>query len=190
MNIIGTTKRMLLLMMVSFAAPAAFGAGTEITTMNASADGDTVLIEIGLTSPVKPIVHVAGKMGLLVLDFPNVALQTQSRRIMINHAGVSEVHAAVHSAVPLDTRIVVRMDSARPFGVEAAGNKVVLHILPHSGQAPATAGKRAVESPDNARENDASTRNHYGKADCRIDNGPTTGSRAHTSNFRNRRCPG
>ena len=131
MNILPTTRRFLLLGILSVAVPSAFGAGAEITTMNAAADGDAVRIEIGLTSPVKPIVHMAGQMGLLVLDFPNVALQTQSRRIMINHAGVGEVHAAVHSAVPLDTWIVVRIDSARPFGIDTAENKLVLRILPH-----------------------------------------------------------
>src|SRR3954467_14273993 len=90
MNIIGFTKRMFLLLVVSVGAPGAFGAGSEITTLNAAADGETVRIEIGLTSPVKPTVHMAGQMGLLVLDFPNVALQAQSRRIVINQAGVSE----------------------------------------------------------------------------------------------------
>src|SRR4051794_40773646 len=153
MNIIGFTKRIFLLVVVSVGAPGAFGAGSEITTLNAAADGETVRIEIGLTSPVKPTVHMAGQMGLLVLDFPNVALQAQSRRIVINQAGVSEVHAAVHSAVPLDTWIVVRIDSARPIGLETAGNKLVLRILPHSGQSSAASEKRAVESPDNLHAN-------------------------------------
>ena len=141
MNIIRTTKRILLLVMMSVAAPAAFGAGTEITRVDAKADGNTVRIEIELTAPVKPTVHMAGQMGLLVLDFPNVALQTQSRRIMINHAGVGEIHAAVHSAVPLDTWIVVRIDSSRPYGIETDGNKLVLRILPHPGSANASAAQ-------------------------------------------------
>ncbi len=148
MNILPTTRRFLLLGILSVALRSAFGAGAEITTMNAAADGDAVRIEIGLTSPVKPIVHMAGQMGLLVLDFPNVALQTQSRRILINHAGVSDVHAAVHSAVPLDTWIVVRIDSVRDFGIETAQDKLVLRILPHPEQASANAEKRDVESPD------------------------------------------
>jgi AMIN domain len=157
MNILQTTRRFLLLQIMSVAVPGAFGAGTEITTMNAAADGDTVRIEIGLTSPVKPNIHVAGQMGLLVLDFPNVGLQTQSRRITINRAGVGDVHAAVHSAVPLDTWIVVRIDSARPYEIETAGNKLVLRIPPHPAQAAATAEKHAVESSDDVRVNDANT---------------------------------
>jgi hypothetical protein len=124
----------LLMIALGAAAPGTFGSPPEIRTVDAAADGDAVRIEIGLTSPVKPIVHMAGQMGLLVLDFPNVALQTQSRRIMINHAGVGDVHAAVHSAVPLDTWIVVRIDSARPIGIETAENKLVLRIRPHPGQ--------------------------------------------------------
>ncbi len=155
MNILPTTQRFLLLGILGIAIPSAFGAGSEITTMNAAADGDAVRIEIGLTSPVKPIIHIDGQMGLLVLDFPNVALQTQSRRIMINRAGVGEVHAAVHSAVPLDTWIVVRIDSARPFGIDATGNKLVLRILPHLAQASATAEKGGAGSPDKVLVNGA-----------------------------------
>ena len=152
MNILPTTQRFLLFGILSVAVPSAFGAGAEITTMNAAADGDAVRIEIGLTSPVKPIIHMAGQMGLLVLDFPDVALQTQSRRIIINHAGVGEVHAAVHSAVPLDTWIVVRIDSARPFGIDTAGKKLVLRILPHPTQA--SAEERDLESPDKVQVHD------------------------------------
>jgi hypothetical protein len=157
MNIIGIAKRILLLVIVSVATPVAFGAGAEITTMSAAVDGDAVRIEIGLTSPVKPTIHMAGQMGLLVLDFPNVALNAQSRRIMINHAGVDDVHAAVHSVDPLDTWIVVRIDSVRPIGIETAGNKLVLRILPRSAQAPATAEKPNVETPDNSRVHNANT---------------------------------
>jgi hypothetical protein len=155
MNILLTTRRFLLLGILSVAVSSAFGAGAEITTMNAAADGDTVKIEIGLTSPVKPIVHMAGQMGLLVLDFPDVALQTQSRRITVNHAGVGDVHAAVHSAAPLDTWIVVRIDSVRSYGIETAGDKLVLRILPHSAQA--TAGKTVFESPDKVGLTDANS---------------------------------
>ena len=54
---------------------------------------------------------------------------------MVNQAGIGDVHAAIHSAAPLDTWIVVKIDSDRPYGIETAGNKVVLNIFPKPGQA-------------------------------------------------------
>ena len=127
-------KHCLLMMTLGAAAPDAFGAPPEIRTVDAAADGDAVRIDIGLTSPVKPIVHMAGQMGLLVLDFPNVALQTVSRRIMINHAQVGEVHAAVHSAVPLDMDCGVA-DSARPWNRDRR-EQAVVRIRPHPDRSP------------------------------------------------------
>jgi hypothetical protein len=150
-----TTHCFLLLVLFSIAAPGAFAAAPEITTVDAVSDGDAVRVDIGLTSPVKPIVHMAGEMGLLVLDFPKVDLRTQSRRIMVNHAGVGDVHAAIHSAVPLDTWIVVKIDSARPYGIETVGNKLVLRILPNGAQAKAADEKRTSESPVTAAAADA-----------------------------------
>ena len=130
MNFIRTTQFFLMLAITSVVVPDAFGAGTEITKLDAVADGDTVRVEIELTSASKPIVHSAPQMGLLVLDFPNVGLQAPSQRIAVNRAGVGDVHGAVHSAVPLDTWIVVRMDSDRSFGIETAGNSLVVNIHP------------------------------------------------------------
>ena len=125
MNIMRTTLRFLLLALTSVAAPSAFGAGSEITSLDAVADGEAVRLDIELTSPIKPIVHASGQMGLLVLDFPNVGLQASTRRVMINRGGVGDVHAAVHSVAPLDTWIVVRVDSVRQLrhgdGGEQAG---------------------------------------------------------------------
>ena len=152
-----TQQRFLLLAIMSIAAPSAFASGSEITAINAVADGDKVRVDIGLTSPVTPIVHMAGKMGLLVLDFPNVDLQTQSRRIMVNHAGVGDVHAAIHSAVPLDTWIVVRIDSDRPYAIETAGSKLVLSILPHSALAAASEKKSGFGSSAKLEGRDANT---------------------------------
>jgi hypothetical protein len=152
-----TTQRFLLLVVMSIAAPSAFAAGSEITAINAVADGNKVRVDIGLTSPVKPIVHMAGQMGLLVLDFPNVDLQTQSRRIMVNQDGVGDVHAAIHSAAPLDTWVVVRIDSDRPYGIETAGNKLVLSIFPRPEQATGSENTSSIGSSTKPEENDVNT---------------------------------
>ena len=159
MKMIQTPQRFLLLAAMSIAAPGAFAIGSAITDISAAPDGGTVRVDIGLTSPVKPIVHMAGEMGLLVLDFPNVDLQTQSRRIMVNHAGVGAIHAAIHSAVPMDTWIVVGIDSARPIGMETLGNHLVLRILPHPTQANTVSQTPASTSSENRLTNSASLAN-------------------------------
>jgi hypothetical protein len=155
MNKMRTTLHFLLLAITSFAAPSAFGAGIEITRLDALAEGETVRIDIELTSPTRPIIHSAGETGLLVLDFPNVAPHSTSRRIMVNHAGVSGVHVAMHSAAPLDTWLVVGVDSVRPVRIETAGDRVVLRILPHPTQANAPAGKPAIQPDGNIQALDA-----------------------------------
>ena len=151
MNFTQTTVRFLLLTLTGVAAPGAFGAATEITRLDAVADGPAVRIELELSSPAKPIIHSAGETGLLVLDFPHVAVHTQSRRVTVNHAGVVAVHVAEHSTDPLDTWLVVGVDSVRPLGIETIGNKLVVRILPRAPQANASADQPVIQSPDDLR---------------------------------------
>jgi len=162
MKILRVTKRLLLFVILGLAVPGAFGAGTEITRLDAVPDGDALRIEIDLTSPANPIVHSAGETGLLVLDFPNVAPHSTSRRIMVNHAGIGGVHLAMHSSAPLDTWLVVGVDSVRPLDIETDRNKVVVRILPHSTQANAPAGNiqdLGLRPPDDTVKKLIATRN-------------------------------
>ncbi len=157
------TLRFLLLALTSVAARSAFGAGSEITSLDAVADGEAVRLDIELTSPVKPIVHASGQMGLLVLDFPNVGLQASTRRVMINRGGIGDVHAAVHSVSPLDTWIVVRVDSVRQLGMETDGNKLVVHILPNPDKAAAPTSKLAAGPASTGGTLDAHEADEAGK---------------------------
>src|SRR5207237_6966088 len=81
-------------------------------------------------------------------------LASQPRRIEVNHDGVGQVWAMNHAATR-GARIVVGMDSARPFGMDTAGNKLVLRILPHPVQTNATAEKRDSPPPNKVRAPDA-----------------------------------
>ena len=135
MNIMRKTPRFLMLLIMSVAAPSAFGARSEITAVDAVAEGDTVRIDIQSTTPVQPIVRVAGHPTRLMLVFQNVMLGSKPRAINVNHAGVGEVRTAVHQAAPAGATIVVTLDAARPFGIDTNGNTLVLRILPHPAPA-------------------------------------------------------
>src|SRR4051794_37570423 len=147
MNIIRTTQNIFVLVMMNVAIPCAFCAATEITNVDAVSDGDTVRIGIALTSPVKPIIHAVDKPSRLIIDFPDVSLQNPAREIIVNHAGVNGVRAAMNRIAPQGARIVVGIDSVRPFGLEVSGNRLVVSILPHPGQAHLTQANASSVQP-------------------------------------------
>ena len=114
-----TSKRILLLLAVCIVAPYAFGAETEITRLGAATDGDALRITIELTSPVKPTFWALDDPSRLIFDFPNVALETQTRRIAVNHAGVGEVRAEmIHGS--FGVRISVDTDRLRRFAMKTS----------------------------------------------------------------------
>jgi hypothetical protein len=143
-----------LLFIMSIVAPGAFGAGTEITAVDAVADGATVRIDIELTAPVRPAIRAAGQPSRLILDFPQVVLRSPLEKITVDQAGVGEVMATTINGSSIGTRIVVGLDSIRPFGLETSSDKLVLRILPHPAQANARAQKSASTVAAMARQAD------------------------------------
>src|SRR5580692_11729919 len=91
MKIIRVTKRLLLFVILGLAVPGAFGAGTEITKVDATPDGDGVRINIELTSPARPLMRLADNPSRLILLFQNVSSPNLPRRLQINLGGVSEI---------------------------------------------------------------------------------------------------
>ena len=81
-----------------------------------------------------PTIQVASNPSRLIIHFPGVALGEQGRSIAIGRNGVDEVQVKSSQATPAGTLVTVGMDSARPYGIEASGNKVILRILPHPDQ--------------------------------------------------------
>jgi len=137
------TPRILLALIMSMAAPCAFGAGTEITNLNVVSDGDRVRIAVELTAPVKPTVRFLDKPGRLLIEFPNVSLEAKTHHFAVNHDGVSEVVAVArpNPDAPVATRIIVWLDGVRPLGMETSGNRLILTLLPHPLQTGTTSPK-------------------------------------------------
>jgi len=133
MKNISTTNRMLLLAMMSLAVPGAFGAGTEITNLDAASDGDVVRVRIDLTAPVKPVVRPVDRAGRLILDFPDVSLRIKVKQhdIVVNENGISEVFAKMNEDPLLSSRIIVWLDSVRPYEIETSANGLTVTIFRH-----------------------------------------------------------
>ena len=130
MKIVKLAKCLSLFVIVGILMPCARGAETEITRLGAVSDGDAVRITIDLTSPVKPSFWALENPSRLIFDFPNVALETQIRRIAINRSGVAEVRAEMISGTRFGARISIDTDRLHRFAMRTSGNTVVLTISP------------------------------------------------------------
>ena len=158
MNMVKTSK-FFLLVIVGVFAPSAFGAETEITRLGAASDGDAVRITIELTSPVSPKFWAIEKPSRLIFDFPNVALETQIRRIPVNHSGVGEVRAEMLTGTQFGARISIDTDRLPRFAVKTSGTTVVLTIVPQAWEKDA-----GLKSPITAGGATASAKAAGGKA--------------------------
>ena len=132
MKIAILTRYVPLLAIMCLIVPRALGAESEITKLGAVSDGDAVRISIQLTSPVKPTFWALDAPSRLIFDFPSVALETQTRRIPVNHSGVGEVRAEMMHGAQVGVRISIDTDRLPRFGMKTEGNTVVLTILPQA----------------------------------------------------------
>jgi AMIN domain len=147
---------LMLLVMASAAAPGAFG--TEITNLDTAADGDVEHIRIDLTAPINPIVRPVDKAGRLILDFPNVSLRIKVKQhdIVVNHNGISEVFAKMSEDPSVNSRIIVWLDSVRPFEIKTSDNGLILTIYRHPQVGGANAANQASISTDSHQIPDSS----------------------------------
>ena len=105
-------------------------AATEIRNMKIVRRGQQIRLEVTLTGPIVPEVTSLTNPARLVIDLPNTTARIRARRIIVNRNGVKRVRIALNSANPPVTRAVVDLDSAHPYQVATAGNRIVLVVLP------------------------------------------------------------
>jgi hypothetical protein len=141
---------LLLVAMASAVAPGAFGAGTEITNLDTAADGDVEHIRIDLTAPVNPIIRPVDKAGRLILDFPDVSLRIKVKQhdIVVNRNGISEVFAKMNEDPSVNSRIIVWLDSVRPYQIATTDNGLILTIFRHPQAPGASEAKQGSISTD------------------------------------------
>ena len=149
---------LLFLVMTGAVAPGAFSAGTEITNLDAASDGDLEHIRIDLTARVTPIVRPIDRAGRLILDFPDTSLRIKVKQhdIVVNHNGISEVFAKMNEDRSVSSRIIVWLDSVRPYEIDTSGNGLMLTIHRHPQPASATAGQQGPISTDSHQVLDGS----------------------------------
>ena len=121
----------------------AFGAATQpatISDVHVATHGDKVAVEVTLSDSVTPTLTFAKNPDRLIADFPNVSPKERLQHIPVGKNGVARVRIGLNHANPPTTRVVVDLDSPRPFAVEASDRKVLLNILPASATPPSEMG--------------------------------------------------
>src|SRR6266436_3167498 len=126
----------LLFVIASIAAYAAPNRPAVINDVRVTTQGDKVSVEVDLSDSVTPTLTFAKNPDRLIADFPNVSLRQWLQHIPVGKNGVERVRIGLNHASPPVTRIVVDLDSLRPFTVEASDRKVLLNILPASAKPP------------------------------------------------------
>jgi hypothetical protein len=147
----GIAELCLLLLLASVCAVQAAGAGTaEIRRVKVARTGDKIQLEVILTSRVNPQVTLATNPDRLVLDLPDTTASARQRRIVVNRNGVKRVRVGLTSTNPLVTRAVIDLDTAHPYQLTAAGNTIILIVLPVSGVASGLQGDGAVPTANSS----------------------------------------
>jgi hypothetical protein len=100
--------------------------------VHVAANGDKVTVEVELTESVTPTLTFAKNPDRLIADFPNVSPKQSLQHISVGKNGVARVRIGLNHSSPPITRLVVDLDSLRPFALEASDRKVRLNILPPS----------------------------------------------------------
>jgi hypothetical protein len=122
----------LLFVAVSVAAHAASNPPASLRDVHVTADGDKVSVEVEFTESVTPTLTFAKNPDRLIADFPNVSPKQSLQHISVGKNGVERVRIGLNHSSPPITRVVVDLDSLRPFAIEASGRTVRLNILPPS----------------------------------------------------------
>ena len=119
----------LLFVSVSVAANAASKPAAAIRDVRVVADGDKVSVQVDLTESTVPTLTFVKNPDRLIADFPNVSPKQSLEHIPVGKNGVERVRIGLNHSSPPITRIVVDLDSLRPFAVEVSDRSVRLNIL-------------------------------------------------------------
>jgi hypothetical protein len=92
--------------------------------------GKDVRIEVTVSAPVKASVITAIHPDRLVLELPNTTVSARQQHIPVYYDGVRVVRYALHQASPAVTRVVIELDQAQPYALQANGNQLILTVSP------------------------------------------------------------
>ena len=125
---------------------------TEIEAVRVVPNGDKTEIVVKLTGSVSPRVVIASNPDRLVLELPNTTSHAKQQHIAVNQEGIKGVRVGLTSTAPLLTRLVVDLDSARPYGLAILGNTIALTVMPadHAVDGSHAVAPQAIASGDGA----------------------------------------
>ena len=147
-------RRLHFVLLFFMAAVPAFAASNQpgvISEVRVTTEGDKVSIEIDLSDSITPTLTFAKNPDRLIADFPNTSPRQTLQHIPVGKNGVARVRIGLNHASPPVTRVVVDLDSRRPFTVEPSDRKVLLNILPVLAKQPtAETGTSSPAEMENA----------------------------------------
>ncbi|MGZ4731461.1 MAG: AMIN domain-containing protein [Terriglobales bacterium] len=136
----------LLLLLASWAAAQGTAPGTVsvqgLRVVRDTANNLRVEITLSATISGRPNVTLATNPNRLVLDLPNTVSGAKQQQVSVNYKGVRRVRLGLNSTAPPITRVVVDMDEAHPYALQAEESRVTLVIGP-SPNAFASSGQGA-----------------------------------------------
>jgi len=127
-----------LLLLYLLISPAVLAMGKPLESRSSAAiegvrivsNGDKTKIEVKLSETINPRVVIATNPDRLVLELPNTLAEAKQKHIAVNQVGIKGVRVGLTSTAPLMSRLVVDLESARPYGLAIVGNTIALTVLP------------------------------------------------------------
>jgi AMIN domain len=135
-----------LLLSCAAAAQTASPHAATIQNIEVLRDGSDLLIQVTLSSVVKPQVISASNPERLVLTLPNTLSADTQKRISVNYRGVRRVRVGLNKAEPPETHVVVDLVRTAPYTLQAEGNRITL-ILSSARKGREGAPAAAVAGP-------------------------------------------
>jgi AMIN domain-containing protein len=102
----------------------------EIRDLAVMRSGNATQVQVNLSAPAQPRVIVATNPPRLVLEFATTLPGDKQGQIAVGQDGIQSIRVGLHSARPPVTRVVVDLETARPYGLSVEGNRVLLTVLP------------------------------------------------------------
>lgn len=127
-------------------ASAAATQPATISDIHVATNGDKVAVEVDLSDSITPTLTFAKNPDRLIADFPNVSPKERLQHIPVGKNGVERVRIGLNHSNPPTTRVVVDLDSLRPFTVEASDRRVLLNILPASATRTSETGSSNADT--------------------------------------------
>ena len=124
------TRLVLVLLLVASlgAAQSTAGGAAEIEQLQVKREGADVTIQVILTSSVKATVDTAVNPDRLVLVLPGTLSDAKQKHFPLDANGVRGVRVGLNSANPPVTRLVVDLNEAHSYTLNAEGNTITLRV--------------------------------------------------------------